>query len=243
MQMKRWIPILVVAALAVSGFAAFSAIGKVSAQAGTTTATVANGAAGLGAGLMERGGKGIGGYTDAELASALGITTDKLTAARTEAKSAALTKAVADGLITQAQADEITANGNAFPFGGRWGGWLSEKGINFDTYLADALGISTTELTAARAKALDAHLATLVADGTITQDQADLMKARQALAASDTFKSDLQSAYQAALAKAVTAGTITQAQADLLLAEQTANGGFGMRMEGFGGMGGGRHGR
>lgn len=243
MQMKKWIPILVIAALAVGGFAAFNTIGKVSAQSGTTPSAGADEVAALPAGAFERGGRGMGGYTDAELAAALGITTDELTAARSEAKTAALAQAVKDGLITQAQADEITANGNAFPFGGRWGGWLSAKGIDFDKYLADALGISTDELSAARAEALDAHLAALVANGTITQDQADLMKARQALAASDTFKADLQSAYESALAKAVSAGTITQAQADLLLAEQTANGGFGMRMGGFGGMGGGRHGR
>lgn len=237
MFMKRWIPILVIAALAVGGFAAFSAIGKVSAQAVAADEVAALPAAGF-----ERGGRGNLGYTDEELAAALGITTDELTAARSEAKTAALAGAVKDGLITQAQADEIAANGNAFPFGGRWGGWLAGQGLDFDTYLADALGISADELTAARAEALDAHLAALVADGSLTQDQADLIKARHTLAASDTFKADLQSAYESALAQAVTNGTITQAQADLLLAERADNAGFGLR-GGFGGMGGGRRGR
>jgi len=236
MFMKRWIPILVIAALAVGGIVAFGTIGKVSAQA------AADEAAALPAGGFERGGRGGMAYTDEELATALGISVDELTAARTEAKTAALAQAVKDGLITQAQADEITANGNVFPFGGRWGGWLAGQGLDFDTYLADALGISTDELAAARAEALDAHLAALVADGSITQDQADLMKARQALAASDTFKADLQSAYESALAKAVADGTITQAQADLLLAERADNAGFGLR-GGFGGMGGGKRGR
>ena len=236
MFMKRWIPILVIAALAVGGFAAFSAIGKVSAQAGSGVAADVN------AGVFARGGRGGMAYTDEELAAALGITTDELTAARSEAKTAALAGAVKDGLITQAQADEIAANGNAFPFGGRWGGWLAGQGLDFDTYLADALGISADELTAARAEALDAHLAALVADGSLTQDQADLIKARHTLAASDTFKADLQSAYESALAQAVTNGTITQAQADLLLAERADNAGFGLR-GGFGGMGGGWRGR
>lgn len=244
MNMKKWMSIFVVAALAVGGFAAFNAIGKVSAQAGTATNSAVNQAAPMMAGGFERGGRGEMGYTDAELASALGITADELSAARGEAQTAALAQAVTDGLITQAQADEITANSNTFPFGGCWGGWLGAKGIDFDAYLADALGISADELSTARATAMDAHLATLVADGSITQDQADLMKARQALAASDAFQGDLQSAYESALANAVSAGTITQSQADLLLAERIANGGFGMRMGGFGGMGGGgRHGR
>ena len=237
MIMKRWIPILVIAALAVGGFAAFSTIGKVSAQAVAADEVAALSAAGF-----ERGGRGGMAYTDEELAAALGISVDELTAARAEAKTAALAQAIEDGLITQAQADEIAANGNAFPFGGRWGGWLAGQGLDFDTYLADALGISVDELAAARAEALDAHLAALVADGSITQDQADLIKARQALAASDTFKADLQSAYESALAQAVADGTITQAQADLLLAERADNAGFGLR-GGFGGMGGGRRGR
>lgn len=242
MFMKRWIPILVIAALAVGGFAAFSATGKVSAQSGAAASVGADETAVFAAGGFERGGRGGMAYTDEELAAALGITTDELTAARSEAKTAALAGAVADGLITQAQADEIAANGNAFPFGGRWGGWLAGQGLDFDAYLADALGISTDELAAARAEALDAHLAALVADGSLTQDQADLIKARHALAVSDTFKADLQSAYESALAQAVADGTITQAQADLLLAERADNAGFSLR-GGFGGMGGGRRGR
>jgi len=238
-QMKRWIPIFVIAALAVGGFAAFGAIDQAYAQAGSSAAADVN------AGVFARGGRGNLGYTDEELAAALGITTDELTTARTEAKAAALAQAVEDGLITQAQADEIAANGSAFPFGGRWGGWLSAQGLDFDTYLADALEISTEELAAARAEALDAHLAALVADGRITQDQADLMKARFALTNSETFRSDLQSAFESALAKAVADGTITQAQADLLLAERAERPGLGLRggFDGFGGMGGGCRGR
>ncbi len=242
MQMKRWIPLLLVGALAAAGLAGFGAIGKVSAQSGSTAAGSTAGSSTATTNGSELFGRGErGGYTSQELATALGITSEALTQAQAEAKSAALAQAVTDGLITQAQADELAANGSAFPLGGRWGSWLSAKGIDFDTFLADALGITPEELTVARAEALDAHLAALVADGSITQDQADLMKARQVLAASDQFASDLQSAYESVLAKAVSNGTITQAQADLLLANATEKGGFGMG--GLGGMGGGRHGR
>lgn len=234
--MKRWIPLLVVAALAVGGFAGFSAIDKVSAQSGTTTVDPTDEAVNLTSelGRGDRGGRG--GYTSEELAAALGITVDELTQAQTEARTAALAQAVKDGLITQTQADEIAANGAAFPFGGRWGGWLSDQGLEFDAFLAEALGISVDELASARSAAQDAHLAALVADGSLTQDQADLIAARQALAASESFKSSLQSAYEAALAQAVSDGTITQAQADLLLAEGAANG-FGPH------AGGGHRGR
>lgn len=260
MHMKRWMPILLVTALAVGGFAGLSAIGKVSAQSPTTTATAtattkataaattttpqANSSTDQESPSFERGLKGDrAGYSSQELATALGVTSDALTKAQAEAQSAALAKAVADGLITQAQADEISANGSAFPFGGSWNAWLSAKGIEFDSFLADALGISTDDLAAARSKALAAHLSTLVANGSLTQDQADLIEAQQALAGSTKFTSAMQSAFETAVAQAVKDGTITQAQADLLLAKVTQNGGFNLGWGGMDGMKGGRHGR
>lgn len=224
--MKRWIPLLVIAALAAGGFAGFSALDKVSAQSGTTTAAAQDVTADQPFAMARAGRDGRGGYTSEELAAALGITVDELTQAQTEARAAALAQAVEDGLLTQAQADEIASNGAAFPVGARWRGWLSDQGLDFDAFLAEALGISTEELAAARSEALDAHLAGLVTDGTLTQDQADLIQARRALATSESFQASLQSAYETALAQAVSDGTITQAQADLLLAK-SAGYGFG----------------
>jgi len=181
------------------------------------------------------------GASQEQLASALGITTDELTAAYEKANQAALDKAVAEGLITQAQADELTQNSGAdvFPFGGRWQGWLSQKGIDYDALLADALGISTDELNAARQKAQEAALDQAVADGRLTQEQADLMKARQALYGNTKFQSAMQTAFEDAVKQAVSDGVITQAQADALLAEKAAMGDRG----GFGGMFGGHGGR
>lgn len=257
MQMKRWMPILLVAVLAIGGFAGLSVLGKVSAQSTTTATATATTKASAAATTPQtnnstdqespsfgRGSKGDrAGYSNEELATALGITSDALTKAQAEAQTAALAKAVADGLITQAQADEITAAGSAFPFGGNWNAWLSAKGIEFDSFLADSLGISTDDLAAARSKALAAHLSTMVANGSLTQDQADLIEARQALAGSDKFTGAMQSAFETAVAQAVKDGTITQAQADLLLAKVTQNGGFNLGWGGMDGMRGGRHGR
>ena len=130
-----------------------------------------------------------------------------------------LEDAVSQGLITQAQADELTADGRVFPFGGHAKGWLAENGIDFDTYLADALGISVDELNAARQTAVNSQIDQAVADGRITQDQADLMKGRYALANDSTFKSSMQSAYTDAVNQAVESGVITQAQADQILSK------------------------
>jgi len=52
---------------------------------------------------------------------------------------------------------------------------------NGDAYLAQALGISEEELAAARVKAAELAMQAAVDEGRITQEQADWMKARQAL--------------------------------------------------------------
>jgi hypothetical protein len=180
-------------------------------------------------------GRGLGGASSKELANALGISVDELTAAYQEARDAALDQAVQAGLITQAQADEIRSRGGAFPLGGRWRGWLSENGIDVEALLADALGISVDELHAAQQQAAFARIDQAVTDGRITQEQADLMKGQYALSNSESFRSAMQSAFEAAVQQAVTDGVITQAQADAILA-QSAEGGF----PGWHGFGGGR---
>jgi hypothetical protein len=178
---------------------------------------------------MDRGGP-RGGQSDEQLAKALGITTDQLQAAYTKATQAALAQAVKDGLITQAQADEFTSNGNSFPMGGRilggrMLGWLQQKGIDYDQYLADALSISVADLQAARLTARNAEIDAAVTNGDLTQDQADLMKARSALAGNQDFQDAMKTAYEAAVQQAVKDGVITQAQADLIL--KSSPNGFG----------------
>lgn len=165
------------------------------------------------------------------LAEALGITVDELTAAKTEARTASINQAVADGLLTQEQADELLANG-----GGRW-----SRSSNYDVYLAEALGISEEELQAARTEVYTAQLAEMVTAGTITQEQADLMLAQKAVenyVDTEALQAALQAAYADAVAQALADGVITQDQATQLLETQTFN--FPGFSNGFGG--GGHHG-
>ena len=231
------------------------AITNVFAQASTPTPAAPNSQVQPGKGMGMRGGFG-GGYSEQDLATALGIDVTKLQAAYAAANTEALKEAVSKGLITQAQADKITAQGvNNRPLGGF--GLGANSGIDYNALLANALGIDVTKLQAAYTQAVNTNLDNAVKAGTITQAQADLEKGRYALTNDTTFQTSLQTAYQAAVKQAVTDGVITQAQADQLLKTQTGNnmpgifgglggpGGFGGAPRGFGrnGKGGGPAGK
>ena len=173
------------------------------------------------------------GVSDEALAEALGITIEELTAAEETAHAAALAQAVTDGLIAQEQADELLANG------GRSRGF--HFGYDKNTYLAEALGITVEELDAARLEVYTAQLAELVAAGTITQAEADLILAQKAVqnyVDDDAYQSAVQSIYADAVAQALADGVITQAQADELLATMSTQ---TFRFPGAGGPGGGGH--
>jgi polyhydroxyalkanoate synthesis regulator phasin len=179
-------------------------------------------------------GRGIGGYSEEDLANALGISVDELTAAKSQAKEAVLAQAVEKGLITQAQADELIAEDSSRP-------WhrgsllrsadLADNGIDYESELAKALGITVDKLQEAYLQASSARIDQAVVDGKLTQEQADLMKGQIALSADETFQASMQSAYESALAQAVQDGVITQAQADLIL--ENSN---GFKLKGFHGM-------
>jgi hypothetical protein len=231
MSKRKIITVSILAALGIA--AAFGAVAYGSARAAGITTTAAD----IVAEVQGRGGRGYEGVTDEDLAEALGITVDELTAAREEAKTAALEQAVADDLITQAQADEILAGGSTSLLRGRWSGWLSENGIDTQAYLAEALGISVEELQAARSQAFIANINAAIADGSLTQEQADLILGRRALAQDSVFQSAMQTAFEAAVNQAVASGVITQAQADQLLANSS-----GIWMDGMGGRGHGHRG-
>ena len=198
--------------------------------------------------LLGKGrGGGPEGYSDDDLATALGITVDELSAARQKAYATALAQAVEKGLITQAQADELTTNGTAFPYGNRWDSWLAKNGFDFDALLAEALGITVEKLQAAYTQAYNASIDQAVTDGTLTQEQADLEKGQYALRADKTFLTSMQTAFEAAVKQAVENGVITQAQADQILANATSKGAGSFLNLGDshgpgGGHGGGRHG-
>jgi hypothetical protein len=182
----------------------------------------------------------FGGYTNADLAAALGITTDQFTTAQQSATSEALKQAVAAGLITQAQADQFSQNfGNGFPLRGL--PFLKNSTIDYDALLASALNISVDDLKAGYQKAYNTNLDTAVTNGSITQEQADQAKGSYALENNAKFQASMKSAYEAAVNQAVADGVITQAQADLIL-KNSSNLHFG-GMGGFGGPGGrGGHG-
>ncbi len=142
----------------------------------------------LGDGYLAHGGGGRWGLKGSSidykqlLATALGISVEKLEAAYETARTAAIEQAVTEGLITREQADKMLAQDSLghkgwFSLGFRRG----HKGIANDTIdenalLAGALGISVDELQAARETAKRAAIAQAVAQGIITQEQADNMQ-------------------------------------------------------------------
>ena len=230
MQHKKTIIIVVLGALAATITFGAVAFQSVFAATPTTNSTTTTTQTNLGWSI---GRAHNGGYTNEDLANALGITIDELDTAYQAATSAALQQAVEGGLITQAQADQLTTDGRAFPFGNRWDSWLTENGIDFNTFLADELGISVDELQAAKQTAYFTNIDQAVTDGNLTQEKADLMKGRYALSNDSTFQSSMQSAYTDAVNAAVASGVITQAQADQFLSNST-----NLFTHGIGGEGG-----
>ena len=217
MQRTKLITIISVGALVMA--AAFGAFAYRSAKASTLavspSSVIVNGLV-----SSDAYGRGTGGYSDADLANALGITVEELTAAQQQARQAVIDQAVEKGLITQAQADKLKAGDLSRLW--RRGVLLSsndlaDNGIDYDAELANALGITVEKLQTAYSQASLARIDQAVADGKLTQEQADLMKGQKALFADETFQASMQSAYEAAVAQAVKDGVITQAQADLIL--------------------------
>lgn len=242
MNRKMIVTAFVAGALALSTLFGAMSFRTASAATPATDTTAASAQPAQGAG--PHGDRGQSAADSTELAAALGITVEKLNAAYASANTEALKLAVEQGLITQAQADEITARSASKPMGGREFGKFAGTEIDYDALLAKALNISVEKLAAARLSVFTARIDAAVAAGTMTQAQADLEKGEYALRNSAEFKTSLQTAYETAVKAAVTKGTITQAQADAILAAQQTGGrgGFGLP-GGEGGRGGhGGHG-
>jgi len=129
--------------------------------------------------------------------------------------------------------------------GGRGGRGFGPMGGNIDmeALLAEQLGVSVDELNAAEDKVFADELAAAVANGDLTQEQADLMAAQHAF--QRFLAPRMEQAYSDALTAAVEEGILTQEQADLLESMVMHGGRFGRwGMEpGFpGGRGHGGHG-
>ena len=223
MKKQTKIGLIALGLLVVMGLSAFTVANQVSAQGG-----------------IDQGNLRIGIDNDDHeqaLADELGISLKDLQAAYTSAHTAMLNDKVAAGEITQEVADEILEDLGDANRSFRMGRGIGHVGPEtLDTYLAEALGISVDQLTEARNNVFQAEIAQAVADGRITQEQADLMIARRSV---QGYMADARTtAYQNAIAQAVTEGKITQAQADLLLANIGT--GRGMGLGGRMGFGGGR---
>ncbi len=158
-------------------------------------------AAALGITVEELDAARADGQTVADLAEELGVDMADVNAAVQAAKEEALAAAVANGDITQAQADRLLAGG------GRLFGNFEVRGSHGfltpeaqEAAIAESLGMTVEELEAARAEG---------------QSLAEIA------AAQDVDMADVQDAVEAAreqaIADAVTNGEITQEQADALL--------------------------
>lgn len=183
------------------------------------------------------GPRGFAGSGDNEfLADALGISVEDLQTAYETAAAAAIQQALDEGLLTEEQAEALSAGSRGF-HGGM--GFAHGAGtIDFEALLADALGISVEELQAARLEAHAAKLAELVEAGAITQEDADLMLARQTVQSyidQEAINEAIQSAYETAVDQALADGVITEAQAEQMLENAP---GFGAGGFGFGVPGG-----
>lgn len=233
---KKTIVSITLAVLLIGGaLLANNWVGKVSADSGTTTDALM---------MMTKGGPG---GSDEDLAAALGISVEDLTAAVEKAFTSAVDAALEAETITASQAETLKAGNANFRSLYRYLGEAELAEFNKDIYLAEALGITEEDLAAAFAAVKQARVDQLVADGTITQEEADLQAAYQALRESTTFEASMKQAMTEAINAEVQAGTLTQAQADLLIAnldEMPMGFGMGMHgmrgMEGFGGVGGHR---
>lgn len=249
MRKTIWLSILAVAIVAAGVYIGLGAVNPVSADNIDYPGQY---------GMMQRGrggnfgaGTNGAGVTGEYLAEALGISVAELEAAYQTAADEALEQAVADDLITQTQADWMKDRYSS-SYGLHMGGWMGSGEIDFQGLLADALGVSADELDTAYDAAQAAAVADAVADGRMTQEQADLMLGRHALRDSEAYQTSMLDARKAAIEAALADGTITQAQADALLENLETygfmggrggkgggmNGGFGGGMHGGRGMGG-----
>ena len=124
------------------------------------------------------------------LADALGISVAELEEAQQAATEKAVAEAVEAGYLTQEQADQMLDRSGFFGWGfGRGHGGFGRgpgfdrfgSGIDYHALLADELGIKVEELQAAHESAGQAAFEQMLEEGIITEEQAELRAAAQAL--------------------------------------------------------------
>lgn len=136
-------------------------------------------------GISHRGGPGFPGRgpeSDEYLANALGISVESLQEAYSAAGDRAIEEAVAQGIITEEQAEEMKETGRGFHMPRLKEGMRGQDAnIDFEALLADELGITVEALQTARQEAAEAGIQAAIQRGDLTQEQADLMEAGKAL--------------------------------------------------------------
>lgn len=151
------------------------------------------------------------------LAASLGVQRSALDSAITSAGTSAIDDAVAQGKLTQAQADALKARVQAGDVGALFGGHGGRgSGGSGDKGAGRVDGLREAMLDAAAQKL------TLTRDELVAQLRAGQTLAQLASAHNTTEQAVVDAALAAAKAKlsaAVTAGTITQAQADAIYAQ------------------------
>ena len=138
--------------------------------------------------VVFHGGPGFMGFgptgqaDETSLAQALGITVQQLQTAEQKAFEAAVQQALNKGLITQNQADTMILRGGGFGRGGMDGNLFGQNsGIDYQSLLATQLNITTAALQSAQKQAYTNQINQAVQNGTLTQQQADLILGRNAL--------------------------------------------------------------
>ncbi len=149
--------------------------------------TLVGGMLALSAGVVSAHGGGgwfgkLGGDQDALVAEELGITVEKLQAARETARTRAMDQALADGQITQEQYDEYQTHEALQPYLDRETLMAAALGISVDNLgdkslseWLDELGLDREAFQTKLQEAHDAAVQQAVSDGVITQEQADAL--------------------------------------------------------------------
>ncbi|MBN2043843.1 MAG: hypothetical protein JW757_02385 [Anaerolineales bacterium] len=158
------------------------------------------------------------------LAEVLGIDVETLAAAYEAAHEKAIQQAIADGKITQEQADAMAEREAQF---GKPG--FGFHGPDMNTLLAEELGITVEELQDAQQEAQEIMLEQALEDGRITEDEYENFQLRQTM--HPYFEEAFSAAFQDAVDQALEDGAITEAQAESLLSGKMP---FGKGFSGFG---------
>ncbi len=153
MKKKKIITITLAVLLVGGALLASNWVGQVSADSGTTTEALT---------LTKGGPDG----SDEDLAAALGISVEDLTAAEEKTFTSAVDKAIEAEYITASQAESLKAGSANFRSLYRYLSETERAEFDQDVYLAEALGISAEELQAAIDAVKQAWKDAMVADGT-----------------------------------------------------------------------------